>query len=260
MADFSTVAISVAVTLTLQSAYLSFIKFPRLLESETNALQSASRKFTAEMDEGNLACTLSREASELAARVNDHILAGNDEKGRRQLVENYEVLDGQLTGFAGCKEPEGTHLAVVRESLKKTADLLSSDLDVELIRHSMRTLAYTNKLSLKLTSLRINQARTGLADELEEHQSAINSSLLEFYAASILAYIGMVGIVTFLLYRSCHWGWLRERTAICIWATSFFFFNWVVGRLRVIGNSAKNVVLTTAKQVKFTREHLVDLQ
>jgi len=256
MADLVSIGISVTLTLTLQSAYLALVKFPRTFLSEQTEVLNSMRLSSAAMEEGQFISQLVSEATTLCYSVNDFIDSDGHTEDSEDLVTNLIAAEARLNGLLNCREPEATHVKIIAEGVRRTKSLITDDLSpLEKGREAL-AIVTTNKSSLQALSLRTNGERLALADLIEQRTNVIDHSLLEFYGACALSYGGVLLVSFLVLHTLDHASFLGKRAAITIGFSVFVACNLLMGRLRKIGDAARSVVKLSHEQVDGMRQSL----
>jgi hypothetical protein len=261
MADIASIGISVGTTIVLQSIYLALIKFPRILNLQTDAFVAESRLFTAGMEEGNFAMGMAGEALNLCSKAGELVLSSVCAVvDLTEIKRNLAIARSKLEGLDSCREPEVAHIRVIRNGVDRTLALANvSPVTKEYVALEMLSVTWAGQMSLKITANRVNEARTKLADGIEVRASDLNIALLEFWGASIIAYIGLLTVILVTLRWSVKASHLASWEGWVLAILGFFFCNWGINRLRRMGNSAESIVKSSKTQIDFTRKNLVKL-
>jgi hypothetical protein len=260
MADLGSVGLSVVVTLTLQSAYLVLVKFPRILGSEQMLVQNAIRSFTAGMEEASYANKATGEAFDACDAAFGYISSTpkSERAGLESILNDLGVVEGKLKGLANCKEPGASYVRTVAESIERTKVLLNSEGSELEKQIEASSISQANSYSTISATLRTNEARNVLADDIEQRASMVRTSLMEFYGASVLGYCGLLVISALSLRKVVQIGWLNDWVAVVLGVVVFLLCSWMLRRLKKVGDAAQVVIATSEKNVKNIRENLME--
>jgi len=260
VADFNNVGLSVLTTLTLQSIYLGVVKFPRTLKTETDALQSAMRFAKVNAEEGNFAILTSDEVTDICARAHGFLLGELQGLERDGLLLELAVIEGKLAGLSASREPEATYVVEVREGVRRTIAMMNEETMSETkVRREALSLLYSRQYSFKAFCYRVNESRLSLADEIETRSSTLETSLLEFWGAASITYVGVLIISAIALMNIGHQWKFPTWLVLIMWLVVAFCVSPLPRFFFVIGNAAKAMVRSSKLEVEHLRSSLTKL-
>jgi hypothetical protein len=258
--DFTSVIVSVGVTITIQSLYYALVKFPPIFRQETHLLQKATRVFTSDRTENNAALKVSTSALDILSSANDILLSSSSAQAVEQALEELMVVRAKLIGLESCKDPIRSHIQIVRAGLSRTIEQLQiQSPDQEQVRREALSILHTNKSSLALVAYRSNESSDALADELEVRAQNLDAARFQLLGAALLTIVGLLALCGLFLHLIKMHVVLRSWEVAIAWLVAWIICGSLLRFSEGLAKAAKSIIKSTEERVEIMRKEKLNL-